>query len=77
MYTLACDPEEIVHSVNSTFGLELCNLPFPAVAQSALSVDWASDPFDRIIVAQALANRLTPLVSADLQIRHHYERAVW
>jgi hypothetical protein len=27
--------------------------------------------------AQAKANRETPLISADAQIRRHYERAVW
>jgi PIN domain nuclease of toxin-antitoxin system len=63
--------------LNSTFGIELCRFPFPAIAGSALSLNWTSDPFDRIIVAQARANGLRGLVTADLQIRHHYERAVW
>jgi len=63
--------------LNSTFGIALCNFPFPSVAQEALSVNWAADPFDRVIVAQARANHSAALITADTQIRRHYERAVW
>jgi PIN domain nuclease of toxin-antitoxin system len=71
------DAGELFSYLNATFGIALCTFPFPAVAQEALSVEWTADPFDRIIVAQAKSNRGAPLITADSQIRRHYERAVW
>jgi PIN domain nuclease of toxin-antitoxin system len=69
--------EAIVKDLNSDFGVNLCTLPFPAVVREAMTVDWTSDPFDRIIVAQAAANRRERLITADDRIRKHYDRAVW
>lgn len=71
------DAAELFAYLNATFGVALCTFPFPAVAQEALSVSWTADPFDRIIVAQASSNRGAALITADTQIRKHYERAVW
>ena len=70
------EPAELFAYLNATFGIGLCTFPFPAVAQQALALNWTSDPFDRIIVAQAAASRAA-LISADAQIRRHYERTVW
>lgn len=58
-------------------GIRVCDLPFTRVAYVALDEGWTRDPFDRIIVAHAKANGLAFLISADEQIRKHYERAVW
>lgn len=74
---IKADPRELFAYLNAAFGIGLCTVPFSAVALEALSVGWTADPFDRIIVAQAKANRDAPLISADAQIRRHYERAVW
>ncbi len=71
------EPSELFAYLNATFGIGLCTYPFPAVARQALSVGWTADPFDRIIVAQAMANREAPLITADTKIRRRYERAVW
>jgi PIN domain nuclease of toxin-antitoxin system len=57
--------------------LRVCDLPFPTVARIALSESWTRDPFDRIIVAQAKANGLALLISADEKIAKHYPRTVW
>jgi PIN domain nuclease of toxin-antitoxin system len=43
----------------------------------AVSIDWVSDPFDRMIVAQAQANGESNLITADRLIRRHYQKAVW
>jgi len=59
------------------FGVALCGYPFPAVALEATAIDWTSDPFDRIIVAQAQANGGAMLITADRLIRRNYRRAVW
>jgi len=58
-------------------GVRVCDLPFPNVADVVVDEKWTRDPFDRTIVAQAKANGLALLVSADEEIRKHYPRAVW
>lgn len=63
--------------LNATFGIALCGLPFAAVARAAAQTSWTSDPFDRIIVSQALANHGACLITADTEIRRHYGGAVW
>lgn len=74
---IGIEASELFAYLNATFGVGLCTFPFPAVAQQALSVGWTADPFDRIIVAQAKANHDAPLITADTQIRRHYDSAVW
>ena len=58
-------------------GARVCDLPFPKVAEAALDEKWIRDPFDRIIVAQAKANGLAPLITADDKIRKHYPGVLW
>ena len=70
-------PASLYATLHSNFGVGLCGFPFAAVALEALSLDWSPDPFDRIIVAQAMANHEAVLLTADTQIRSHYRRAVW
>jgi PIN domain nuclease of toxin-antitoxin system len=58
-------------------GIRMCSLDFLPVAQMALNEKWTRDPFDRIIVAHAKANGLSPLVSADEEIKKRYSRTIW
>ncbi len=58
-------------------GLRVCNLPFSRIIEAARQEGWTRDPFDRIIVANAKANGLAYLISADEDIRKNYQRAVW
>lgn len=58
-------------------GLRVCDLPFARVIDVAHNESWTRDPFDRIIVANAKANSLAYLISADEAIRKNYQRAVW
>ena len=67
----------ILLKVGHEAGVRVCDLAFPCVADVVLDEKWTRDPFDRTIVAQAKANGLAPLVSADEEIRKHYPRAVW
>ncbi len=67
----------ILLKVGLEAGVRVCDLAFPRVADVVLDEKWTRDPFDRTIVAQAKANGLAPLVSADQEIRKHYPRAVW
>jgi len=61
----------------SELGVSLCQRDFPSIASAALDEKWTHDPFDRMIVANAKANGLAPLASADEEIRKHYPHAVW
>jgi PIN domain nuclease of toxin-antitoxin system len=63
--------------VEHEIGVRMCDLPFLSVASAALDEKWTRDPFDRMIVAQAKANGLAPLVSADEEIKKNYPRTAW
>ncbi len=67
----------VLRKLAQEVGLAVCDLSFPSVADAALDEKWTRDPFDRTIVAQAKANGLAPLISADEEIRKHYPRTVW
>lgn len=66
----------VVRSLGAQVGLQVCDLPFDAVVESALDQHWTRDPFDRLIVAQAAVAR-APLLTKDRSIRRHYRQAVW
>lgn len=69
--------QDIVRKLESEIGLRMCALSFSDVAAVAAQESWTRDPFDRIIVAQARANGLSPLISSDEQIAEHYPRTIW
>lgn len=71
------DAPAIYANLNGTFGIVMCTLSFPAIAVLAVDCQWTSDPFDRIIVANAWANQESKLITSDEAIREHYRRAVW
>ncbi len=68
---------EIQSKLEVELGVRVCDLPFGSVASVAVNGKWTRDPFDRIIVAQAKANGMAQLISADEMIAQHYPRTVW
>lgn len=68
---------DVLLKLEHEIGLGVCGLPFGQVAQVALSEKWTRDSFDRMIVAQAKANGLARLISADEEIEKHYPRTIW
>lgn len=66
----------VVESLAREVGLRVCDLPFQEVVEAALDQSWTRDPFDRILVSQAL-RRGAPLVTRDQLIQAHYPHAVW
>lgn len=58
-------------------GVRLCDLDWAKVTRLALQEKWTHDPFDRLIVANAKANGMSTLVSADARIRENYPKAAW
>ena len=71
------EPARMLAALNTTFGVNLCQIPFAAVVGQALEIQWTNDPFDRLIVAQAKANQNSKLITRDRLIRKHYPGAVW
>jgi PIN domain nuclease of toxin-antitoxin system len=67
----------ILLKVEHEMGVHVCDLAFPQIANVVIDEKWTRDPFDRTIVAQAKANGLALLISADEEIRKNYPRAVW
>lgn len=68
---------DILAKAEHEIDLRVCDLPFAVVAAAALDEKWTRDAFDRMIVAQAKANGLAPLISSDEEIAEHYPRTVW
>lgn len=66
----------IVQGLAAQIGLRVCDLPFPAVIESALDQHWTRDPFDRVIVGHA-ALAAAALVTKDRAIRRRYRAARW
>ena len=62
----------------SDWGVHVRQYSFAVVAaMPADKIRWTGDPFDRVMVAHAMANGGSPLVTSDREIRKHYSPAVW
>jgi PIN domain nuclease of toxin-antitoxin system len=68
--------EEIITTLQQQIGLTICPLTFSEIANKAISINWTRDPFDRLIVANAIVNH-QQLLTRDIQIQKHYKHAVW
>jgi PIN domain nuclease of toxin-antitoxin system len=64
-----CGRRRSSRSSRNLLGLSICDLPFAEVSITSLQQKWTRDPFDRLIVAQALA-RGARLITKDRFIRH-------
>jgi PIN domain nuclease of toxin-antitoxin system len=68
--------DTIITRLTADIGLRVCDLPFRDVVPHSLKESWTSDPFDRLIVANAKAAGAS-LVTKDERILKHYRRAIW
>lgn len=67
---------EILASVSKTMGVREMKANFSEVVDMAMDISWTRDPFDRLIVAEAMLQD-APLVTADENIRKYYKQGVW
>jgi PIN domain nuclease of toxin-antitoxin system len=67
---------QVVRTLALQLGLVTCDLPFATVIEHALQQAWTRDPFDRIIVAHAVAAG-KELVTKDRVIHQHCSLALW
>lgn len=68
--------DEIFNDLLSRIGLRICEQDFNSVVTQALAINWTRDPFDRLIVANALINH-DILITKDNNILTHYYHAKW
>ena len=73
---VSASPENILSELQSSVGLQVCELPFQEVIKQAVPLNWTRDPFDRIIVAQATTAG-ADLLTRDKTVHTHFARAVW
>ena len=66
----------VVASLSAGAGLQVSKASFAACVDVALDLTWTRDPFDRLIVGAAVAER-APLVTADRVVREHHAGCLW
>jgi len=69
-------PAEILENLSASIGLSVCDKKFFQIINESISLDWTRDPFDRIIVANAIANDAV-LITKDTRILENYLKARW
>lgn len=68
--------ETMIADLGRRLALRLARSPFADVVAAARSLVWTRDPFDRLIVAQAVADHAS-LATRDRVIRRHFRGAIW
>jgi PIN domain nuclease of toxin-antitoxin system len=68
--------ETMIADLGRRLALRLARSPFADVVAAAKSLVWTRDPFDRLIVAHAVAENAN-LATRDRVIRRHFKRAIW
>ena len=70
------EPREILGDLEARIGLRTSPVAFDRVVTTATGLTWTRDPFDRLIVADAIA-AADRLITRDRRIREHVPDAVW
>lgn len=70
------DPAVTLRALESSMDLEVSQTRFATVVQVARTFAWTRDAFDRLIVANAMADGVR-LVTADQTILTNFTDAVW
>jgi PIN domain nuclease of toxin-antitoxin system len=69
-------PDVIVDTLIDEIGLKFSNNSFERIISQAIHLDFTRDPFDRIIVADALISN-SKLISKDINIKKYYKNTIW
>jgi PIN domain nuclease of toxin-antitoxin system len=73
---IAADAATILARLSEQIGLTVCETPLLGVVDAARTFAWTHDPFDRLIVANAMADGAR-LLTADETILANFKDAVW
>lgn len=66
----------IFDDLERRMGLKVASGEALAIVKASYDLSWASDPFDRMIVAHAHLNE-APLLSKDAHLHTHFPQVVW
>jgi PIN domain nuclease of toxin-antitoxin system len=69
-------PGLMIQALQKQNDLHISQCSCADIADKAAHLTWTRDPFDRMIVADALLGK-APLLSKDRLIQEHYPKAVW
>jgi PIN domain nuclease of toxin-antitoxin system len=69
-------PGEWLAILRRDFGVTVCRFPLHRVVAESLELPWTRDPFDRMIVAQAIVGR-GRLITKDQRIHKNFPDALW
>lgn len=73
----APSPEAVLGYLNEALnGVTVSQRSFVEVADHARMIGWTRDPFDRLIVANAITDHAR-LVTADARINDNFRQAIW
>jgi PIN domain nuclease of toxin-antitoxin system len=70
-------PDPVLSHLGQEIGLSVCQLPMASTVAAALDLHWTRDPFDRMIVANAVANNMASLITSDKLILQIYPNSIW
>lgn len=70
------DPDQVLGILERNMDLSWSRASFVDVVSAARTFAWTRDPFDRLIVANAMADGVR-LLTADETILQHFKGAVW
>jgi len=68
--------DTILKDLSKRIGLKTCQKPFEQVIKQSIYQNWTRDPFDRIIVAQAVLGK-AKLLTKDKIILENYTGSSW
>jgi PIN domain nuclease of toxin-antitoxin system len=69
-------PQEIVEDLSRRIGLTVAPVDLLTLVKAAAAYPWASDPFDRLIIAHAALVE-APLLTKDAAIHARFPQAIW
>ena len=69
-------PETIMKTLSQEIGLKECKQNFKKIISESIKIKWTRDPFDRIIVAQAICKEAL-MLTKDKNILENYSNAFW
>lgn len=70
------DAASLIERLSGRIELAISQTPLPTIVDRARSFAWTRDPFDRLIVANAMADGAR-LITADQSILENFADAVW
>jgi PIN domain nuclease of toxin-antitoxin system len=68
--------EKVIEALKNEIGLKESKADFSKVVDASIKLSWTRDPFDRLIVSNALITN-SVLLTKDDNILRNYKKAVW